>query len=70
MLYRTDTTRSSDTADTLLKRLGVDDREAATFLRSDALVQQILLGRSGRQVTAQTLGDQRLSKLTAPLERR
>jgi murein DD-endopeptidase MepM/ murein hydrolase activator NlpD len=28
-------------------------------------VQQILLGRSGRQVTAQALGDQRLSKLTA-----
>lgn len=65
VLYRTDSTRSSDTADTLLKRLGVDDVQAAAFLRSDRTVQQILLGRSGRQVTAQALGDQRLSKLTA-----
>lgn len=65
VLYRTDSTRSSDTADTLLKRLGVDDVEAAAFLRSDRTVQQILLGRSGRQVTAQALGDQRLSQLTA-----
>ncbi len=65
VLYRTDITRSSDTADTLLKRLGVDDMQAAAFLRSDRTVQQILLGRSGRQVTAQALGDQRLSKLTA-----
>lgn len=65
VLYRTDSTRSSDTADTLLKRLGVNDVEAAAFLRSDRTVQQILLGRSGRQVTAQALGDQRLSKLTA-----
>jgi murein DD-endopeptidase MepM/ murein hydrolase activator NlpD len=65
VLYRTDSTRSSDTADTLLKRLGIDDVQAAAFLRSDHTVQQILLGRSGRQVTAQALGDQRLSQLTA-----
>lgn len=65
VLYRTDVTRSSDTADTLLKRLGVDDVEAAAFLRNDRTVQQILLGRGGRQVTAQALGDQRLSQLTA-----
>lgn len=65
VLYRTDSTRSTDTADTLLKRLGVDDVQAAAFLRSDRNVQQILLGRSGRQVTAQALGDQRLSQLTA-----
>lgn len=65
VLYRTDVTRSSDTTSTLLKRLGVDDAEAAAFLRNDRTVQQILLGRSGRQVTAQALGNQRLSKLTA-----
>ncbi len=35
-LYRSEVTRSSDTADTLLKRLGVDDDMAAAFLRSDA----------------------------------
>lgn len=65
VLYRTDTTRTSDTADTLLKRLGVDDAEAAAYLRSNNSVRQILLGRSGRQVTAEALIDQRLSKLTA-----
>ena len=64
VLYRTDTTRTSDTADTLLKRLGVDDAEAAAFLRSDTNARQILLGRSGRQVTAEATADQRLSKLT------
>lgn len=64
VLYRTDATRTSDTADTLLKRLGVDDAEAAAFLRSDSQARQILLGRSGRQVTAEATADQRLSKLT------
>ena len=65
LLYRSDVTRSSDTADTLLKRLGVDDAQAATFLRSDALARQVLLGRSGRAVTAQTLDDHSLNTLSA-----
>jgi murein DD-endopeptidase MepM/ murein hydrolase activator NlpD len=52
-LYRTDITRSTDTADTLLKRLGVSDVEAAAFLRSDRLVQQTLMGRAGRNVSAE-----------------
>jgi murein DD-endopeptidase MepM/ murein hydrolase activator NlpD len=63
-LYRSDVTRSSDTADTLLKRLGVDDSAAATFLRSDATARQ-LLGRSGRNVTAETSDGNRLLKLSA-----
>lgn len=65
VLYRTESTRSSDTADTLLKRLGIDDAQAAAYLRSDDNARQILLGRSGRQVTAEALNDQRLNKLTA-----
>ncbi len=65
VLYRTENTRSSDTVDTLLKRLGIDDAQAAAYLRNDASTRQILLGRSGRQVTAEALNDQRLSKLTA-----
>ena len=52
-LYRTDLTRSTDTADTLLKRLGVSDVAAAAFLRSDRLVQQTLMGRAGRSVSAE-----------------
>ncbi len=65
VLYRTDSTRSTDTADTLLKRLGVDDAPAAAFLRSDRIVQQLLLGRQGRQVNVQTQADHSLSQLTA-----
>ncbi len=65
LLYRSDSTRATDTADTLLRRLGVDDISAAAFLRSDRNVQQGLLGRTGRQVTVQALADQRLSQLTA-----
>ena len=65
VLYRTETTRASDTADTLLKRMGVNDAEAAAYLRNNTVARQILLGRVGRQVTAETLNDQRLSKLTA-----
>ena len=65
VLYRTETTRASDTADTLLKRMGVNDAEASAYLRNDADARQILLGRVGRQVTAEALNDQRLSKLTA-----
>jgi hypothetical protein len=33
-LYRNDLTRSSDTADTLLRRLTVNDPQAAAFLRT------------------------------------
>jgi murein DD-endopeptidase MepM/ murein hydrolase activator NlpD len=65
VLYRTDTTRASDTADTLLKRLGVDDVEAAAYLRNDSAARQILMGRSGRQVTVEALEDQRLKRFTA-----
>lgn len=65
VLYRTETTRASDSADTLLKRMGVNDAEAAAYLRNDTDARQILLGRVGRQVTAEALNDQRLSKLTA-----
>ncbi len=65
VLYRTDSTRASDTADTLLKRLGIDDAQAAAFLRSDATARQTLLGRPGRSVNAQALGDQSLNQLSA-----
>lgn len=63
-LFRSDITRSTDTADTLLKRLGVDDAAAAAFLRSDATAR-LLLGHSGRNVTAEANGDNTLLKLSA-----
>lgn len=64
-LYRSDVTRSSDTADTLLKRLGIFDAQAATFLRTDRQVQQTLLGRYGRYVTAETAVDGSLQRMVA-----
>lgn len=64
-LYRSDLSRSSDTADTLLRRLGLDDPQAADFLRRDALVQRHLLGRAGRNLTAEASGRNGLLKLVA-----
>lgn len=64
-LFRSEITRSSDTADTLLKRLGIDDAAAAAFVRTDASARQILLGRTGRSVTAEASDDNRLLKLSA-----
>jgi murein DD-endopeptidase MepM/ murein hydrolase activator NlpD len=64
-LFRSEISRSSDTTDTLLNRLGVDDITAASFLRQDAVSRQALLGRSGRNVTAETSESNRLLKLVA-----
>lgn len=63
-LFRSEVTRSSDTADTLLKRMGVDDAAAAAFLRTDTTARQ-LLGRSGRNITAETSEIHSLIKLSA-----
>jgi murein DD-endopeptidase MepM/ murein hydrolase activator NlpD len=64
-LFRSEVTRYSDTADTLLKRMGVDDPAAAAFLRSDATAAQVLLGRSGRSVTTEASDSNGLLKLIA-----
>jgi len=53
-LYRTDLTRSSDTADSLLKRMNVNDPAAALFLRTDPTARKVLEGRSGKMVQVQT----------------
>jgi len=63
-LYRSETSRSSDTAESLLQRLGIADPAASAFLRGDANVRQNLLGRAGRAVRAETTDDQRLLRLT------
>lgn len=64
-LYRSDVTRTNDTADTLLKRLAVVDAQAAAFLRRDALARQALVGRAGRLVTAEAADNNELLKLSA-----
>ncbi|MDH0775062.1 M23 family metallopeptidase [Delftia tsuruhatensis] len=63
-LYRSEYTRGSDTAETLLQRLGVADPAAAAFMRGNDQVRQHVLGRAGRLVTAETTPDHQLSLLT------
>ena len=64
-LYRSELTRSSDSAESLLKRLGVDDPAAAAYLRSNPLVRQALLGRAGRNVNAEASETNTLLTLSA-----
>ncbi len=64
-LYRSDTSRANDTAETLLRRLGLDDPQAANFLRRDALVHRHLLGRTGRLLSAEASERNALLNLTA-----
>jgi hypothetical protein len=64
-LYRSDLTRSSDTADTLLRRLNVDDPVAADFLRNDPVGRQVLEGRSGKMIQVRTGVDGELDELVA-----
>lgn len=64
-LFRSEITRSSDTVDSLFKRLGLSDMEAAAFTRTDSLVRKGLLGRSGRHVTVEASDRNALIKLTA-----
>ncbi|SDP26322.1 Murein DD-endopeptidase MepM and murein hydrolase activator NlpD, contain LysM domain [Rhodoferax sp. OV413] len=63
-LFRTETTRSSDTAKSLLQRLGIDDADAAAFLRSDALASKAVLGRAGRTVHAEASDNHALQRLS------
>ncbi len=51
-LYSSQVTRASDTADSLLRRLGVSDAAAAAFIRNNAVASAILNGRAGKMVQA------------------
>jgi murein DD-endopeptidase MepM/ murein hydrolase activator NlpD len=65
VLYRSDNTRSNDTPDSLLRRMGVMDALAAQFIRNDANARQSLLGRTGRGVSVEVDANNALVKLTA-----
>ena len=65
VLFRADVTRSSDTAQSLLNRLGLSDEEATSFLRNSPLARQQLLGRAGRWVSIEGEPSRRLTRLTA-----
>lgn len=64
-LSRNDLTRASDTADSLLQRLGVADAEAAAFLRKDATARHLLEGRGGKMVQVRADADGKLLELIA-----
>ncbi len=64
-LYRSDVTRSTDSAQSLLARLGIDDAAAVAFLRGNAEAQKNILGKAGRSVTAEVGEENTLAKLTA-----
>ncbi|HYF19302.1 MAG TPA: M23 family peptidase, partial [Ramlibacter sp.] len=64
-LHRSDMVRPTDTVDTLLARLGINDAEAAAYLRRDAAVRMQLLGRPGRNVRAEATDHHALHRLTA-----
>jgi len=64
-LYRTDTSRATDTAESLLARLGMSDKAAADFMRSNPLVRESLLGKNARLLNAEVDDDNHLLKLTA-----
>jgi len=61
-LLRHDTTRASDSPESLLRRLGVVDPEAARFMRTNPQVRDAL-SRAGRSVSAETTDQQALTQL-------
>ena len=63
-LFRTESTRGSDSADSLLKRLNLNDAAAAAYLRKDPNAQLILAGRPGKTVTVEASDSQQLRKLS------
>ncbi|MDP3760906.1 MAG: M23 family metallopeptidase [Ramlibacter sp.] len=63
-LFRTDSTRVSDTVESLLARLGVDDPLAVAYLRTEPTFRTQVLGRAGRGVTAEATDAQALDKLS------
>jgi murein DD-endopeptidase MepM/ murein hydrolase activator NlpD len=62
-LTRGDLTRSIDTPESLLARLGVNDAQAAYFIRTDPTARVMLTGRGGKMVQAHTDAAGRLQDL-------
>lgn len=64
-LFRSDQTRSSDTAESLLRRLGIEDEAAEAYVRSNDVARAALLGQPGRVVTAEASEQNRFERLSA-----
>jgi murein DD-endopeptidase MepM/ murein hydrolase activator NlpD len=64
-LFRSETVRLGDTADSLLKRLGAADPQMAAFLRRDATARKLVEGKAGKRVRAEVDTQGRVVSLTA-----
>ena len=64
-LNRSGLTRSQDTADSLLRRLGVNDPSAAAFLRMDRNARLLVEGSPGKMVQVRSAADGTLLELVA-----
>lgn len=64
-LSRSDLTRPGDSVDSLLRRLGVVDVEAAAFLRRDPAARHLVDGKAGKMVQARARADGTLVELVA-----
>lgn len=65
MLSRTELTRATDTADSLLRRLGVFDPTLATFMRANNDTRRLFEGKPGKQVQARVDADGAAYELVA-----
>ena len=64
-LFRSHTTRGNETADSLLRKLGVSDPMAAAFIRKDRDARRLIDGQAGKSVQARTAADGSLIELIA-----
>lgn len=65
VLFRSDTTRRDDNAQSLLVRLGVSDSAAVAFLRNDPTARGLFSGRAGKLVTVETTDRNEIIRLSA-----
>ena len=63
-LHSTDQVRGSDTVESLLARLQINDPAAAAWLRRDTAARTYLLSAAGRTVTAEATDDRNLVRLS------
>jgi murein DD-endopeptidase MepM/ murein hydrolase activator NlpD len=64
LIHQSQLTRRDDSLQALLKRLGVDDREAQTFLAHDATSRMLFTGASGKLATVTRTSAGRLKTLS------
>lgn len=64
-LFTNETVRATDTVDSLLARLGINDPVAASFIRQDPVARSQLLASVGRNVTAEATDARNLVRLQA-----